>query len=124
MLAARETAEVPRLQIKPNGPSKGYAAANQHLQLDEWAYREYCSGAIIDDKTGQRLEYRDLIKRPKLRDTWFKSLVNELGRLVQGIRDTKGTDTIVFIPKSEIPQDRQKDVTCGRIVVDYRPGKK
>ena len=32
MLAAKETTEVPRLQIKPNGLSKGYAAANQHLQ--------------------------------------------------------------------------------------------
>ena len=107
MLAAKETAEVRRLQIKPNGLSKGYAAANQHLQLDEWAYKEYFAGAIIDDNTGQSLEYRDLIKWPELRDTWFKSLANEPGRLAQGIRDIKGTDTILFIPKSEIPQDQR-----------------
>ena len=61
MLAAKETAEVLRLQITPSGSRKGYAAANQHLQLDEWAYKEYFAGAIIDDKTGQSLEYRDLI---------------------------------------------------------------
>ena len=47
-------------------------------KLDEWAYTEYFAGAITDDKTGQSLEYRDLIKRPELRDTWFKSLANEL----------------------------------------------
>ena len=28
-----------------------------------------------------------------------------------------------FIPKSEIPKDRWKDITCGRIVVDYRSDK-
>ena len=106
MLAANETAEVPRLQITSSVARKGYAAANQHLQLDEWAYTEYFAGTTIDDKTGQSLEYRDLIKRPELRDTWFKSLANELGRLAQGIRDIKGTDTIFFIPKIEIPQDR------------------
>ena len=61
MLAAKETAEGPRLQITPSGLRKGYAAATQHLQLDEWAYKEYFAGAIIDDKTGQSLEYRDLI---------------------------------------------------------------
>ena len=65
-LAAKETAEVPKLQIKPNGLSKGYAVANQHLQLDEWAYKEYFAGAIIDDETGQSLEHRDLIRRPEL----------------------------------------------------------
>ena len=123
MLAANETAEVPRLQITPSGARKGYSAANQHLQLDEWAYREYFAGAIIDDKTGQSLEYRDLIKWLESRDTWFKSLANELGRLAQWIRDIKGTDKIFFVPKSEIPQDRWKDTTYGRIVVDYRPGK-
>ena len=97
--------------------------ANQHLQLYEWAYKEYFAWAIIDDKTGQSLEYRDLIKRPELRDTWFKSLANQLGRLAQGIGDIKGADTIFFISKSEIPQDIWKDITYGRIAVDYRPGK-
>merc|ERR1711966_548503 len=72
---------------------------------------------------GRSLEYRDLLKDPELRDTWSKSLANELGRLAQGIRDIKGTNTIFFIPKNEIPQDRWKDVTYGRIVVNYRPGK-
>ena len=43
-------------------------------------------GAILDKKTGDKLEYRDLIKRPKLRERWMRFLANELGRLSQGIR--------------------------------------
>ena len=47
----------------------------------------------------------------------------KFGRLAQGIRDIKGTDTITFIQKADIPNDRRKDVTYGRIVVSYRPQK-
>lgn len=69
------------------------------------------------------MEYRDLIKRPELREQWLKSLANELGRLSQGIRDIKGTNTIFFIPKSDIPPERRREVTYGRIVVAYKPDK-
>eukprot|EP00804_Cyclotella_cryptica_P019948 CCRYP_007857-RA/>CCRYP_007857-RA protein AED:0.46 eAED:0.46 QI:0/-1/0/1/-1/1/1/0/132 len=48
----------------------------------------------------------------------------ELGRLAQGIPGTvKGTNTIVFIAYNEIPLQRRKDVTYGRIVANYRPEK-
>jgi hypothetical protein len=36
----------------------------------------------------------------------------------------RGTNTIFVIPHSQIPQDRRKDVTYGRICVDHRPQKK
>ena len=49
--------------------------------------------------------------------------MNELGHLAQGIRDIKGTNTDFFIPKSEIPFIKRKDVTYGRIVVAYKPNK-
>ena len=35
----------------------------------------------------------------------------------------KGTNTMKFIPFKDIPVDRRKDITYGRIVVDYRPQK-
>ena len=63
------------------------------------------------------------MKHPKLRDTWTTSLANELGRLSQGIRDIKGTDIILFIPKSEILISRMRDGTYARIVVAYKPDK-
>jgi hypothetical protein len=56
---------------------------------------------------------------------WAHSFANELGRLAQGIGNReKGTNTICFIPHSQIPHNRCKDVTYGRICVDHRPQKK
>ena len=91
--------------------------------MDEWAYGNLFAGAIIDYVTGEAMEYRHLIKSKKHRAVWEHSLSNEIGRLAQGIRDVKGTDTIFFIQKSEIPKDRLRDITYGRIVVSYRPQK-
>ena len=76
---------------------------------------------MVCPTTGKILEYRDLTKVPELRETWIKSLANEMGRLAQGIRDIKGTNTIYFIDKSEMPKDRLQQVTYARIVVGYKP---
>ena len=38
----------------------------------------------------------------KYRDIWMKSFANELGRLAQGIQDVPGTDTIDFIPHTDV----------------------
>ncbi len=49
---------------------------------------------------------------------------NELGRLVQGMPgQTKGTDTIFFIPRHKVPKERAKDVTYGLITCLVRPKK-
>eukprot|EP00956_Cyclotella_meneghiniana_P020333 scaffold35676_cov69-Cyclotella_meneghiniana.AAC.2 len=86
--------------------------------------KDHIAFAVIDEETGKALEYRDLIKLDKYKDVWSKSYANELGRLTQGIRDIPGTNTMFFIHKSEIPEDRRKDITYGRIVVVIRPQKK
>ena len=114
---------IPDLKVQKRKLARGWAGANLSLQLSKWGYKDLFAGAIIDEDTGRKLEYRDLIKRPDLRKRWTKSLANELGRLAQGVRDIKGTNTIFFIPKSEIPFIRRKDVTNGRIVVAYKPNK-
>eukprot|EP00804_Cyclotella_cryptica_P004492 CCRYP_017634-RA/>CCRYP_017634-RA protein AED:0.15 eAED:0.15 QI:0/0/0/1/1/1/2/0/934 len=80
--------------------------------------------AILDTDTGELLEYRHLIKNPKYCTIWKNAYGKELGRLAQGIPGTvKGTNTIVFIAHNEIPPQRRKDVTYGRIVANYRPEK-
>ena len=94
-----------------------------NLQQNEWAYKEHFEGAVIDEDTGEALEYRDLTEKEKYRDIWSTSLANQLGRLAQNINGVKGTNTIFFIPKSEIPKDRLKDITYGRIVITYKPHK-
>eukprot|EP00957_Ditylum_brightwellii_P170370 12967817-Ditylum_brightwellii.AAC.1 len=79
------------------------------------------ANAIIDEETGRSLEYRELITKPQYKKQWTHSLANELGRLAQGLkRGIKGTDTIIFTPFEELPHERRKDITYGRIVCDYR----
>ena len=84
----------------------------------------YWANAIIDPDTGASMEYRHLIKSPKHQAAWTRSFANEIGRLAQGIGNReKGTNTMFFIHKHQIPHDRRQDVTYGRIVVELRPQK-
>ena len=123
-LVTHEKASPPDLTINTQRKlSRGLTKANEALQLGEWAHEMHFANAIIDDVTGKSLEYRDLMKMEKHRETWATSLANEIGRLAQGIREIKGTNTIQFVHKKEIPKNRWRDITYGRIVVAYRPQK-
>ena len=111
-------AQNPYLTIKYNRPTRGLGGANVHLQLSERAYAQHIAGAVIVDDTGEQPKYQYLFKKEKCRDTWIKSLANKLGRLAKVIHNIKGTDTILFVLKYEIPKDRLKEVTyrkdfCG-----------
>jgi hypothetical protein len=80
--------------------------------------------AVLDMDTGKLLEMRHLLVNPKYKELWGKSYTTELGRLAQGIPSvSKGTDTIKLIAHDEIPFARLKDVTYGRICVNYCPKK-
>ena len=64
------------------------------------------------------MEYCHIIGNHKYHALWRKLYRNKLGRLTQGIPDqVKGTGTILFIDKVDIPADQRKDVTYGLIVV-------
>ena len=58
-------------------------------------------------------KYRHLIKGPG-RKIWERSFANELGQLAQGIREVKGKNKLMFVPKSKVPKD--KKATYGKIV--------
>jgi hypothetical protein len=77
--------------------------------------------AVTDVVAGQHLEYRHLLQRPDLKPIWEQAFSNALGRLAQGIRNVKGTDTIAFVFASEVP--RYVKVTYGRLVCDIRTQK-
>jgi len=80
--------------------------------------------AVLNEETGELMEYRHLLANPKYRTTWSKAYGKEIGRLAQGIPgEVEGTNTITFIDKSHIPQNRWRDVTYGRIVASFRPEK-
>ena len=80
--------------------------------------------AVIDEETGELMEYRKLMKNPKYRPLYLNSYAKEIGQLVQFIPVlVEGTNTILFINKTAVPVNRWKDVTYGRILVDYIPDK-
>jgi hypothetical protein len=109
-------------------PTHGYIAATQALLI--WTYNIIPSkqphdplnfiGAIVDNITGDVLEYRYL-KSDKHRQIWQHSLANELGPLFQEIRDIQGTDTCFYIARNKVP--RHKQATYGCICCNYCPQK-
>ena len=85
----------------------------------------YQANAVLDMETGKLLEYRQLLKHPKFKEDWNVSAANKFGQLAQGIGGRiKGTDTIKLIKKSDVPQDRFKDVTYIKFVCTVRTEKK
>jgi hypothetical protein len=56
-------------------------------------FPEEFADAVINKNTGKLLEFWHLVNLDKYRNIWMKIFANKLGRLVQGIRDTPGTDT-------------------------------
>ena len=127
--------------IKPHKPRQPYTSANQitvtgffpkakasplrllDLGDGRGVYNGLNAGSIWDDELHKWMAYRDLIRHPnkKIRDRWNQAGVNEFARLTQGHDGREGLDVITFIPRSEMPSDKQ--ATYARYVVDYRPEK-
>jgi hypothetical protein len=85
---------------------------------------EFANAAVAHPETGLPMTYRQLITHPKTKVVWNHSSANEFGRLAQGIGGRiKGTDTIRFIHKEDVPKDRLKDVTYGKFVCEEKPHK-
>jgi hypothetical protein len=67
---------------------------------------------VFDKESGKFLKYRKLITHSKHCKVWMHSSANKFGRLAQGVGGRiKGTDTIFFIRKHQVPEDRWKDIT-------------
>jgi hypothetical protein len=96
-------------------PFSPQQAASQQYPLQ---FLHNMASAILDDKTGELLEYRHLIKHPKYKDIWTKSFGTEIRHLVTT------TKTIFFRRKSKIPPKQCKNITYGRIVCVYPYEKK
>jgi hypothetical protein len=88
---------------------------------NHWS-RQHLANAVIHPTTGKEMEYTALMKDPQLQPLWPRGFGNNCGRLFQGIRDIAGTDTFFFIKLTNIPKDRK--ITYGKIVCDYKPHKK
>ena len=119
---AFHTANVPKATIKDvTIIAASVGTTSPHTQLPD-PMTQHLACAVFDPDSGKLLEYRQLIRHPKLKHVWLHAAANEFGRLAQGIRDIPGTDTITFIKASQqVPQG--KKVTYGRFVADIRPQK-
>jgi hypothetical protein len=80
--------------------------------------------AVMDAEIGKVLNYRQLMQRPKHKEKWSKSSANKFGRLANGVVGCiKGTNTIKFIRKRDVPSIQMKDVTYRQFVCCIRPKK-
>ena len=81
-------------------------------------------GAILNKERGDQIECQKLVRNPKYKQTWSHSYSNEIGWLVQGMPGrVDGTNTMCCINKTNDFQEKQRDVTYGRIAYDYCKGK-
>ena len=77
----------------------------------KYSLKLFCefAGAVLDEETGDLLEYRHLIKHSNHKKVWGGAFGNKVGRLAQGLPCiVKGTDTLNLIFKNKIPADRFK----------------
>jgi hypothetical protein len=83
------------------------------MQTRQQKYSKHAQ-LVGDNKTGQYLNYRQPIRDTKHKEIWSTSAANKFGCLSQGVGGrVKGTNTIFFIRKAQVPKDRIKDVTYG-----------
>ena len=80
--------------------------------------------AVLNEETGELMKYHHLVGNPEYYKTWQKSYGDKVGRLDQGMPGrVEGTGTLFFIRKTDVPNQRWRDITYERIVVSYRPSK-
>jgi len=97
---------------------------NNNLDVDT----EHMCAAVVHPETGETItNYKILAKDRATWKIWQTAFGKEFGNLAQGDLKTgeKGTNSVFVMTHEEIkliPKDRT--VTYGRVVVDYRPQKK
>jgi hypothetical protein len=73
--------------------------------------------AVLDQETGESLEYRCLLNHTHFKEVWNRSTADEFGRLAQGIGGRiKGTNTMQFVNKKDIPICSSTRVWCQSVV--------
>jgi hypothetical protein len=91
------------------------------LGTNHWSQQQ-SANAVVHPVTGNQMKYIALMYDPDPQPMWKRGFNNEAGRLFQGIRDIPGTNTCFFVELTNIPKDRK--ITYGKIVCDYKPHKK
>ena len=80
------------------------------------------AGAVLDGDTGELLEYRQLVKMPKYKQTWGRAFGNKIGRLAPGIPGpVEGTNTFYSSSSrmTKYPQTEDKMSHTAEFVAMY-----
>ncbi len=96
------------MQICP--PTQSSCASDFEVAMNvmENNLRFEMAHAIFDKESGKLLKYRALLTHPKYHEAWMHLSANKFGCLAQGVGTRiKGTNTIFFISKQDIPVDQQ-----------------
>ena len=87
---------------------------------------------VLDEETGNTLDYGQRQKHPKYQKVWNESYSNELGRMCQGVgsgkkgplsQRTEGTGTFNIIDFDDIQIDRRGEITYIKVVCEYQEQK-
>jgi hypothetical protein len=121
---ATAIAEITNRRRSPRLHSQVMMELAQAIYAESPTASEEYACEVFDPETGELLKYRKLISHPKYGEVWNNSSANEFGRLAQGVGGRiQGTNTIFFIHKHEVPQDRWNDVTYAKFVCELKPNK-
>ncbi len=112
------------MQICPPTQSSCASDFEAAMNVMENNLRSETTHTTFAIESGKLLKYRALLTHPKYHIAWTHSSANKFGQLAEGVGTRiKGTDTIFFISKQDIPVDQQRDVTYGKFVCEYKPKK-
>ena len=87
---------------------------------------------VLDETSGQLLQYCQLSKHLKFAHIWNTSYANELVQLCQGIGKVskgprnqlvEGTNTLRIIKFEDIPQDKRKEICHSMVVCEVKSQK-
>ena len=115
------TAQPPRVYMRgpsSNLRSRGNKNPRARYALTAQGQTPREKNSVNHQISGVAQEYRHLIKGPE-KKVWEKSFAKNLGQLSPGIREVKGTNTVMFVPKSKVPKDKM--VTYGKIFCKMKP---
>jgi hypothetical protein len=122
VVPAADTVPAPRVAVNETIAHRTRSNTTDHTREQCEEQSNFFASAVFHPNTGNAMTYRQLITDPLTNHDWQRSAANEFGRLAQGIGGrVKGTNTIRFIKRSEIPSDRKP--TYPRFVCEIKPHK-
>ena len=97
----------------------------QSMYLRQSVRTQELAQLIHDKEPNMYRNYRQLLRHPNYTKAWNITAANKFERLAQELKywRVKGTNTIKFIHKDQVPANRMKDVASDSFSCNYKPNK-